>query len=105
MEKTRIEINPNELKPNEFGHKVFGRPTVDEKYDDDIDIRGIQIPPEITPDKVILTGHKRVAGVIRKGKPKITCIVRADLDTIEKQQASSSPRQSSFQSIPQSSTL
>lgn len=80
--KTIIE----QLKEHEFNLKVFKNLPESEfkALKEDISIRGVQIPIEITKDNMIITGHQRVKACKELGYKEIESNIRFDLDTEDK---------------------
>jgi ParB-like chromosome segregation protein Spo0J len=76
-----IDVPLSELQPHPLQSVIFPAPTDAEieRLAADILDRGLQQPIEITPDKTIISGHRRISAVKQNGATTIKAIVRHDL--------------------------
>lgn len=77
-------VVPQLLKPHPINEKIYGKEAVDPGLVASIKEGGIIEELQVTPEHVIISGHRRRAAAIEAGLESVPVRVRFDLDTDDK---------------------
>lgn len=77
-------VTPHSLKRHPINEKIYGVESVDPNLKESIRTGGIIEEVQVTPEYVIISGHRRTAAAIELGLESIPVRLRYDLDSPEK---------------------